>query len=363
MLTFHELRVAEARPEAEDALAVALEVPETLREAYRFEAGQHVVLRARIDGEELRRTYSLANAPGEWPLRLALRVHDRGRFSRYLAQQARPGAELEVLPAGGSFVARRSQQGRRCFVAFVSGSGIAPVLSIVTATLAADPASRFVVFYGNRSVGRAMLIEELLALKDRYLERLALHFIMSREPQEIALYNGRLDGAKVRELAGRLFDAGSVADFFLCGPGTMIDDVTGALRALGAEAARIHAEHFTLVSSETLPASHTEVGDAGAAEIGATEATEVTVIMDGRRRRFSMGAGETVLDAGLAAGLELPYSCHAGVCGTCRTRLVRGRVDMEQNLALEPGEVEAGYVLACQSRPLTAELEIDYDEK
>lgn len=363
MIKFHRLRVAEIRPEAEDALAIALDVPDELREIYRFEAGQHVVLRARLGGEELRRTYSLANAPGCGPLRLAVRVHEHGRFSRHLARDVSVGSEIEVLPAGGSFTARPVQARRRTFVAFAAGCGIVPVASIAAGTLASQPSSRFVIFYGNRGTARTMLLEELLALKDRHLDRLALHFVMSREPQEIALYNGRLDAAKVRELAGSLFDPGSVADYFLCGPGTMIEEVSQVLRTLGVEPSQIHAEHFTEVSPEAAPESHTAVGDAAAPRAAAGDATEVTVIMDGRRRSFTMRAHETVLDAGLAAGLDLPFSCHAGVCATCRTRVVRGRVDMEQNHALEPQEVEAGYVLACQSHPLTAELEIDYDEK
>lgn len=362
MSRFHPLRVIEAGPEAQDALSIALEVPETLRNDYRFEAGQHLVLRANVDGEELRRTYSLANAPGEWPLRLSVRVHDQGRFSRFLARELRPGVEIEALPAAGSFTARPLRAGRRSCVAFVAGSGIAPVLSIVRATLASQPASRFHVFYGNRDTGRVMLLEELLGLKDRWLDRLALHFVMSREPQEIELYNGRIDGPKARALVAAFLDPGDISDAFLCGPGTMIDEVAAALRGLGLEATRIHAEHFTLADTDTAPQPHTLVGRAEPA-VASSSATEVTVTLDGRRRGFAMQAHETLLEAGLAAGLDLPFSCQAGVCGTCRTRLVSGRVDMEQNHALEPQEVEAGYVLACQSRPLTARLEIDYDEK
>lgn len=362
MSTFHPLRVIEVGPEAQDALSIALEVPEALRDVYGFEAGQHLVLRANVDGEELRRTYSLANAPGEWPLRLSVRVHDQGRFSRFLARELRPGVEVDALPAAGSFTARPLRPGQRSFVAFVAGSGMAPVLSIVRATLASQPESRFHVFYGNRATGRVMLLEELLALKNRWLERLALHFVMSREPQEIEIYNGRIDGARARALVAAFLDPDDISDAFLCGPGTMIEEISGALRGLGLDAARIHAERFTLADAHAIAQPHTLVGRAEPAAAGSA-ATEVTVTLDGRRRGFSMQPYETLLEAGLGAGLELPFSCQAGVCGTCRTRLLNGRVDMEQNHALEPQEVEAGYILACQSRPLTATVEIDYDEK
>ena len=365
MLKFHPLTVLQVTPDAEDAVAISLEVPTELRDEYRGSPGQHVVLRLTIDGEDTRRTYSLVNAPGEWPLRIVPRVHSAGKVSRYLAEQLRAGERVEVLPPNGSFVPRHAGAGG-LFVAFAAGCGITPVLSIVR-TLLTQGAGRVLLFYGNSSTARAMCLEELLSLKDRYLERLALHFVMSREPQEAELYNGRIDAARVRQLAATLFRPAEVTEYFVCGPGDMIEQVSSTLRSLGVDAARIHAEHFTIATAaeaQTGAAESRPVPSPPAASPAAADGAEVTVILDGRRRSFSMKLGdETVLDAAERAGIELPFSCRAGVCSTCRTKVVSGAVEMAQNYALEDWEVEQGYVLACQSRAKTPTLELDYDEK
>jgi ring-1,2-phenylacetyl-CoA epoxidase subunit PaaE len=382
MLKFHPLQVVEVAPDAEDAVSVLLDVPAALREEYRGRAGQHVVVRASIDGEETRRTYSVVSAPGEAPLRIVPRVHSQGRMSRYLAEGLRTGDHLEVLPPNGSFTVQDGPLTGSTFVAFAAGCGITPVLAIVRELLARD-AMRVTVFYGNTGSVRAMCLEELLALKDSHLERLALHFVMSREPQESELYNGRLDAARVRRFASTLFRPQEVSEYFVCGPGDMIEQVSAALRELGVEGARIHAEHFTVAT--TAPASATAPGVPGpialpvdgvaalpdavatptAAAAGADRGlAEVIVHMDGRRRSFTMRRGEeTVLDAAARAGIELPFSCRAGVCSTCRTKVLSGEVEMAQNYALEEAELEQGYVLACQSHVKSATLELDYDER
>ena len=343
---------------AEDAVCLSFEVPPELRDAYRFEAGQHLGLRLDVDGQEARRTYSIVCPPHAGELRIGVRVQPGGTVSRYLAERVRVGEALDVLTPNGSFHTQLEPQRAKSYVAFAAGSGITPVLSIAATVLEAEPLSRFVLIYGNRSTARAMFLEELLALKDRYLARFAIHFVMSREPQEIELFNGRLDAAKVRELAASVFDPAAVDEFFLCGPGTMVDDVSQTLRAIGA-AGRIHTELFTTsgaaATASRAPAPET-TKSAGLAEIA--------VVLDGRRRVFSMATdGEPILDAAERAGLELPFSCRAGVCSTCRTKVVQGSVDMAQNFALEDWEVEAGYVLCCQSRPTSAQVEITYDER
>jgi ring-1,2-phenylacetyl-CoA epoxidase subunit PaaE len=290
-------------------------------------------------------------------------------MSRHLAEQLRRGDRLEVLPPNGSFTPRAALRGAT-YVAFAAGCGITPVLSVMRALLARE-GTRAILFYGNGNSARTMCLEELLGLKDRYLERLSLHFLMSREPQEVALYNGRLDAARVRQLAGALFAPGEVAEYFVCGPGDMIEQVGAALAALGVEGARIHTEHFTVATAgeaaASVPAATASAPPAAAVAVGrapAAAAAEVTILMDGRRRTFHMQMdGETVLDAAARAGIELPFSCRAGVCSTCRTKVVRGEVEMAQNYALEDWEVEQGYVLACQSRARSAVLELDYDEK
>jgi ring-1,2-phenylacetyl-CoA epoxidase subunit PaaE len=340
-------------------------------------------------------------------------------MSSYLAEQLSVGESLDVLPPNGSFTPRRAAQEAGTYVAFASGCGITPVLSVIRSLLAANKSNRVILFYGNANTGRAMCLEELLGLKDSYLERLSLHFLMSREPQEVELYNGRIDGGRVRQLAQALFKPGDVTEFFVCGPGNMIDEVSATLRELGVAGDKIHGEHFTVASTtavggaaELVTASASgaitvefedappgaisvEFGDrpgteAIAVEFGAADGaagqmterssvrapgtaqvpaadpdqSEVTVLMDGRRRTFTMRMNdEVVLDAAARAGLELPFSCRAGVCSTCRTKLVRGEVEMVQNYALEEWEVEQGYVLACQARVKTPVLELDYDEK
>lgn len=407
MLRFHSLRIAQLQPDADDAVAISLEVPGELRSLYEGLPGQHIVLRTDLNGEEARRTYSLINAPGEWPLRIVARVHDKGRMSRHLAEQVKVGDRIEVLPPNGSLTPRLGnaapvgRSAARLYVGFASGCGITPVLSVAKAVLRADPANQFIVFYGNSSTGRVMCLEELLGLKDRYLERLALHFVMSREPQEVELYNGRIDAARVRELARTLFKAGQVAEYFICGPGDMIEQVSGALRELDVSADRIHGEHFTVVAdsrdvrdarvdvARASVRSTSEDASAGTSANAphashapnalnqllhepppnqppavAADIANVTVLMDGRRRTFTMRMNDdTILDAAATAGLDLPFSCRAGVCSTCRTKVVSGEVEMAQNYALEDWELEQGYVLACQSRARTPTLELDYDEK
>jgi ring-1,2-phenylacetyl-CoA epoxidase subunit PaaE len=242
------------------------------------------------------------------------------------------------------------------------------VLSVMRALLS-HPGPRVILFYGNSGAARTMCLEELLALKDRHLGRLSLHFLMSREPQEVALYNGRIDAPRVRQFAATLFEPLAASEYFVCGPGDMIEQVSATLRELGVDGARVHAEHFTLATTRDV--SSTAAGTPRAATSAtptprpvAAGTAEVTVLMDGRRRSFTMKMDEeTVLDAAARAGVELPFSCRAGVCSTCRTKVIRGEVEMAQNYALEDWELEQGYVLACQSRVRSASLELDYDEK
>jgi ring-1,2-phenylacetyl-CoA epoxidase subunit PaaE len=358
VLKFHPLKVLEVTPDGEDAVTLSFEVPPVLQGEYRGSAGQHVVLRTLIDGAEVRRTYSLLNAPGEWPLRIAPRVHPHGRMSRHLAESLPAGDTIEVLPPNGSFTPRTAAAGGT-YVAFAAGCGITPVLAVLR-TLLAQGAAQVLLFYGNTGTARTMCAEELLALKDRYLGELALHFVMSREPQEVELYNGHIDAGRVREFAGTLFDAAGVREYFVCGPGDMIDQVSSALRGLGVAPERIHGEHFR-VEGEAATAAPAAAAQPAPSREGIAE---VSVLMDGRRRSFTMGQGtETVLDAAARAGIELPFSCRAGVCSTCRTKVVSGEVEMAQNYALEDWELEQGYVLACQAHCKSRTLELDYDEK
>ncbi|HEY7378613.1 MAG TPA: FAD-binding oxidoreductase, partial [Steroidobacteraceae bacterium] len=245
MLRFHPLEVAALRVEPEEAVYLSFTVPAALREEYRFEAGQHIGIRAMLDGEEVRRTYSLVNAPGGDTLQIGVRLHAQGRMSQHLARNVRAGDRLEILTPNGSFHSRAPSTAPRTVVAFAAGCGITPTLSIVRAILATSPASRVLLFYGNRTTSRIMLLEDLQALKDQFVGQLSLQFLFSGEPQEVELFNGRIDAAKVRELGRVLFDAGTVDEFFICGPGDMNEQVAGALQGLGVPAERIHSERFT----------------------------------------------------------------------------------------------------------------------
>jgi ring-1,2-phenylacetyl-CoA epoxidase subunit PaaE len=363
MLTYHPLKIAEVRPEGSDAVCVTLDVPDPLRDTFRFAPGQHIGVRATIDGQEVRRTYSICSATDDRHLRIGVRLHERGSMSGHLGRQLRPGDTLEVLPPTGRFILTPdASAAARTYCAFAAGSGITPILGIIRNGLRHEPASRFLLFYGNRTTASIMFAEELLALKDQHPQRLSLYFLMSREPQDVELFNGRLDAAKVAVLGRELFEPRDVDGYFLCGPDTMIDSVREGLLALGVEQARIHSEHFT---SDAKRVSTPAREDAVAPKPDLQKAqTQVTVVMDGRRRSFAMASdGTTVLEAAEQAGLELPYSCRAGVCSTCRTRVVRGAVTMMTNYALEPWEVEAGYVLCCQALPDAPELELTYDER
>jgi ring-1,2-phenylacetyl-CoA epoxidase subunit PaaE len=364
MLNYHPLKIAELRPEGSEAVCVTLHVPEELREAFRFAPGQHIGVRATIDGQEVRRTYSICSGTDERHLRIGVRLHERGSMSGHLGRRLRVGDPLEVLPPTGRFFLTPDAKATRTYCAFAGGSGITPILGIVRNVLRHEPASRFLVFYANRTTASIMFAEDLLALKDQYPQRLALYFLMSREPQDVELFNGRLDATKVAALGRELFDARGVDAYFLCGPDTMIESVRDGLVGLGVEQGRIHSEHFTSDAKRVSKPAEERVGLKSDLQGKKQAQTQVTVVMDGRRRSFEMPSdGTTVLEAAEQAGLELPYSCRAGVCSTCRTRVVRGAVTMMTNYALEQWEVDAGYVLCCQALPDATELEITYDER
>jgi ring-1,2-phenylacetyl-CoA epoxidase subunit PaaE len=360
MLKFHPLKIKAKTEAADDAVCITFELPPELRESYRFEAGQHVAVRLPSTTEDVRRTYSIVCPMGSEDLSIGLRVQPLGQVSRFLGRELQVGQTIEVLTPNGSFHTRVEPQRAKRYVAFAAGSGITPVLSIAATVLEREPQSRFVLFYGNRTAASTMFLDEVLGLKNSYMTRFAAHFVMSREPQETELFNGRLDGAKVREFAKGFFDIAAVDEYFVCGPGSMVEEVGRALRDLGATG-RVHTELFTSAGNPVEPRST-------AAPLAAIrDITQVTVQMDGRRRSFSMpmysgGQGESLLDAAERAGFDLPYSCRAGVCSTCRTKVVKGTVRMDHNVALEDWEVEAGYVLCCQARPTAAEIEITYDE-
>jgi len=367
VLSFHLLEVSSVERIAEDAVCMTLAIPPALRAQFHFDAGQYVTVRRFIDGREERRTYSIVTPPGSSALRLGVREQFGGRMSKELATQLRPGERLDVGTPVGRFRTAVDPTRTRSYVAFAAGSGITPVLSLATDILSREPNSRFTLIYGNRSMARTMFLEETLALKNRYLGRFALYFVMSREPQQTALLNGRIDAAKVAQLAREIVEISTADEYFVCGPGRMVDEVREAIKLLN-EAAPVRFERFVATPA---PAGSSRPGGAPPARTGiAADAppreilSMISIVMDGRRRSFPMAPQDaSVLEAGERAGLELPFSCRSGICATCRSRIVSGAAVMAHNIALQPWEIDAGFVLCCQARPTTAMLELSYDEK
>ncbi len=355
MRQYHPLTIERVERETADSVRVSLAVPEDLEETFTFLPGQHLPVQAVVNGTKLRRTYSICSAPGKRPLQIGVRVQPGGLFSGFVGGLA-AGATLEAMPPFGRFHVNIDPAARKTYIAFAAGSGITPVLSILRTTLEQEPDSRFVLFYGNRRQRTTMFIEDLYALKNRFPERLQLYFVFSREEQEFPIFSGRLDGGKVRELY-RTFCAGVEPDHvFICGPDTMIDDVRRVLKEEGLAASAVHTERYGAPVKRKFAAPPPPAKSAA-------HLADITIIMDGHRKVFEMTTeDDNIVDAAAARGIELPYSCKAGVCATCRTRVLEGEVRMEVNYALEDWELERGYVLACQSKPLTPKVVLDYDD-
>jgi ring-1,2-phenylacetyl-CoA epoxidase subunit PaaE len=364
MLEFHPLKVAAVERIAEDAACLTVEIPSALRDAFAFHAGQYVTVRRMIEGREERRTYSIVTAPGGRVLKLGIRLQLGGRMSGELASKLRPGDLLDVGTPMGRFRTSISADREHAYVAFAAGSGITPVLSLATDILAREPRSRFTLIYGNRSISRTMFLEETLALKNRYIDRFSVHFVMSREPQQTEWLNGRIDGHKIRELARHLPAVSSADEYLICGPGDMVDEVRNTVKTLNG-GAPIRFERFAGAPRpvENSGKEH-HAAPAAATPVAQAILATISVVMDGRRRIFPMAKSDaSVLEAAERAGLELPFSCRSGICATCRARITGGAAVMTHNIALEPWETDAGFVLCCQARPTTATLEISYDHK
>ncbi|MFF3163727.1 2Fe-2S iron-sulfur cluster-binding protein [Streptomyces sp. NPDC003273] len=353
MARFHPLQVAAVDRLTDDSVALTLTVPPELREEYRHAPGQHLALRRRADGTEIRRTYSICSpAPdpaGEGPstLRVGVRLVEGGAFSTYALKEIGVGDELEVMTPAGRFTLEPAPG---LYAAVVGGSGITPVLSIVATLLAREPEARFCLIRGDRTAASTMFLEEVADLKDRYPQRLQLVTALSREEQQAGLPSGRLDRERLTGLLPALLPVQRVAGWFLCGPYGLVDGAERALRELGVDRSLIHQEIF-----------HVDGGPAPSAAASAPAHSTVTARLDGRGGTWPVQDGESLLDTVLRNRPDAPYACKGGVCGTCRAFLVTGEVRMDRNFALETEETEAGYVLACQSHPLTEKVELDFD--
>ncbi|MER5292411.1 2Fe-2S iron-sulfur cluster-binding protein [Streptomyces pharetrae] len=353
MARFHTLRVAAVDRLTDDSVALTLAVPPELREEYRHAPGQHLALRRRADGTEIRRTYSIcspAPAPGDdgpRALRVGVRLVEGGAFSTYALKEIGIGDELEVMTPAGRFTVDPAPG---LYAAIVGGSGITPVLSIVATLLAREPGARFCLIRSDRTTASTMFLEEVADLKDRYPERLQLVTVLSREEQQAGLPSGRLDRDRLTGLLPSLLPVAEVAGWFLCGPFGLVQGAERALRDLAVPRARIHEEIF-----------HVDAGPTGGPARPAPAHSTVTARLDGRGGTWPVRDGESLLETVLRNRPDAPYACKGGVCGTCRAFLVSGEVRMDRNYALETEETEAGYVLACQSHPVTERVELDFD--
>jgi len=358
---FRKLRVADIRRETNDCVSVAFDVPDQLREEFRFIQGQNITIRARIGSEEIRRSYSICSSPFENELRIAVKKVQGGLFSTHANDQLRIGDELEVLPPTGKFYTLLDPSQSKRYLAFAAGSGITPILSLIKTALATEPGSHFTLVYGNRNRPGIIFREELEALKNRYIHRLSLHHILSREKMDISLHQGRIDAVKCGELCDKLIDVKGMDEIFLCGPSEMIFTVKDWLETQGVNPHKIHFELFNTQEGrqEALKAEQTAAKASLSGKV-----SRVTVRLDGTSFEFDLPfEGDAILDAALYQGADLPFACKGGVCCTCRARLLEGNVEMDVNYALEEDELAAGYILTCQSHPRTEKVVVDFDSK
>ncbi len=351
---FHKLKVRDLRRETADTVSISFEVPENERAAFRFKQGQHLTLKVEVDGEEVRRSYSICTGTHENDLRVAVKKVDGGLFSSWANEQLNVGDWLDVMPPQGHFFTELNADNENLYVAFVAGSGITPVMSIIRSTLVQEPRSRFILFYGNRSFDTIIFREQLEELKNLHPDRLSVHHILSRESLGNELFKGRIDAIKCRRFGKHFFDPTEVDAFFLCGPEEMVFEVKDTLDEMGANPKHVHFELFTTTGIINKPVKTSTSREAFEASI--------TVIQDGAQFDFDLPSdGSTLLDAAMRAGADLPYSCKGGVCSTCKARILEGKVEMDVNYGLETDEVEMGYVLTCQSHPITKRVVVSFD--
>ena len=359
MIHFHPLRVKKVEKETEDCVSIEFEVPENLKETFQFKQGQTLTIKKLFNGEELRRNYSICSSPFDNQLKVAVKKVDGGIFSEYANEKLRPGDTLEVLPPTGKFYTELGATQKKNYVAFAAGSGITPILSIIKTTLNTESKSRFTLVYGNRTKNSIIFKEELESLKDKFINRFRVYHILSREKTDAEINNGRIDVAKLDLLFSKLIDLENCDEFFLCGPEEMIFCIKGYLAGRGVAENKVHFELFTIPGQKKseVRGQKPEMEDKG-------PKAKVSVKLDGILFDFDLGyESESILDAALKKGADLPYACKGGVCTTCKAKLVEGEVIMDVNWGLEPDEVEAGYILTCQSHPKTQKITVDFDAK
>jgi ring-1,2-phenylacetyl-CoA epoxidase subunit PaaE len=355
-LHFHQLRVKEIRRETNDCISVAFEVPGTLQELFTFRQGQNLTVKAVINGEEVRRSYSICSCPLDQELRIAIKRVEGGLFSTWANETLQPGTMLEVMPPSGKFFTELHPDQTKNYLAIAAGSGITPILSIIKTTLLTEPNSSFTLVFGNRNRSSIIFKEDLEALKNRFLDRFSLVHVLSREIMETPVNSGRIDEEKIRQLEGKLINLQQTDEVFICGPESMIRSVSQFLEQRGFPVKKIHYELFTIPGqSSSQKNTQTRVNNSG-------PSSAVTVKLDGISFNFYLPYGSAaILDAALQQGADLPFACKGGVCATCKAKLTEGKVTMEHNYSLEPDELAEGFILTCQAHPASEKVTIDFD--
>lgn len=355
---FHKLKIKDIRKETEDCVSISFHLPDDITSQYSFSHGQNITLRSIINGEDVRRSYSICTAPFENELRVAVKKTDYGLFSRFANEELKIGDELDVLPPTGKFYTPVNEAHRKKYLAIAAGSGITPVISIIKMTLKTEPYSEFTLVYGNRSRSSIIFLEELEALKNKYLDRFTLIHVLSREKTDAPINFGRINADKLEEL-GKIIHYTSMDEIFICGPEEMIFTAEHFLISKSIQKKKIHFELFTTPGMRKSVASTEKPAVAGTAL-----KSKITIKADGRTFDFDLAYdGDTILNAALKQGADLPFACKGGVCASCRAKLTEGEVEMEMNWALEPEEVRQGYILTCQSHPKTEKVTIDFDNR
>ena len=358
MIHFHPLRVKKIEKETEDCVSIEFDVPDQLKDAFCFTQGQNLTVKKIINGEELRRNYSICSSPFDNKVKVAVKKVEGGAFSTFANEELKVGDVLDVLPPTGKFYTELNPLNKKSYVAFAAGSGITPVLSIIKTTLQTELQSNFTLVYGNRTKNNIIFKEELEALKDKFLSRFRVYHILSREKTDVELNHGRIDVPKLELLFKKIIDADGCDEFFLCGPEAMIFCIKGYLEGRGIAPGKIHFELFTVPGQKQFAVSNQQSAKEE------REKAKVSVKVDGILFDFDLPfESESILDAALKQGADLPYACKGGVCTTCKAKLLEGKVLMDVNWGLEPDEVAQGYILTCQSHPKTEKVVVDFDAK
>ena len=361
--SFHELSIKKVSPEAAGSVAITFDIPSESLEKFHFEPGQFLTLRADVNGQDVRRNYSISSPRSQFlkhgELEIGIRPVEGGVFSNWAATQLKAGDTLKVMPPEGRFTIQKPRAIHR--VGFAAGSGITPILSIAATTLEEQTESKFTLIYGNRRMSSVMFNEALQDLKDRFPGRFTMIHILSQQAQEVDLLQGRIDADKIKAIIHALLPAKSMDEVFICGPEAMIEVTEKALVDSGVPANRVHSERFTTSASQ----AHKVQADIDASKVKTASAKSVhmTVVLDGKEHEVALSPDEHVLDAALNAGLDLPFSCKAGVCSTCRCKVTHGEVTMDKNFTLEADEVAQGFALSCQARAATQKLVISFDHR